>query len=528
MGKTKLRADLKVIILTFILGASIILHSGPILGADDFATPERLEYVNVDLGDILRDLAGIGKFKILFAHEFSKKATMVIEAGSFLKQTVGEIATNHGLKEKWLNSNTVVIGDERSLAQIETGDVNLHVLPLQYTPSLSVAKALETVVSSYKIRYDFKTNEIAVMANSLELQNIKALINEGDRDLPLINMEVKVVEVTADFLQAVGLSSSASSQLKVYPLTQKQMAIISEHTGGTLLARQEVISFNKQQEALLFGDQIPDLAEEKLAGSVNYQIGYIDLGTNIDYSTRIQQEAEAELVVQLQAKVTTVEKQEDGPVGTKQRQLKTTVGLKPGETLLLTGALSRDEFSAMKSSRYELSFLSSLFNRENDAGAKAVATMILMAPSFTEKIAYQTPQVVPGITVNKSIEPILREQPKAIGEINTTNIPYIIKKHDTVIGLSRKFGIRMESIIKVNQLQNPSIIKTNTVLLIPIPNERIYVLKHQETIWRLAKRYGTTVAVLKDLNGIKDVTKLCTGQKIILPVPVTRIANSKY
>ena len=86
----------------------------------------------------------------------------------------------------------------------------------------------------------------------------------------------------------------------------------------------------------------------------------------------------------------------------------------------------------------------------------------------------------------------------------------------------------MESIIKVNQLQNPSIIKTNTVLLIPIPNERIYVLKHQETIWRLAKRYGTTVAVLKDLNGIKDVTKLCTGQKIILPVPVTRIANSKY
>ncbi|HBR34189.1 MAG TPA: hypothetical protein DD734_06120 [Firmicutes bacterium] len=89
---------------------------------------------------------------------------MIIESGSFLKQTVGEIATNHGLKEKWLNSNTVVIGDERSLAQIETGDVNLHVLPLQYTPSLSVAKALETVVSSYKIRYDFKTNEIAVMA----------------------------------------------------------------------------------------------------------------------------------------------------------------------------------------------------------------------------------------------------------------------------------------------------------------------------------------------------------------------------
>ena len=142
MGKTKLSVDFKLFLCTLILGATILLNSGPSFAAGDYATPDRLEYVNVDLRDIFRDLAEIGKFKVLFAHGFQKKATMIIESGSFLKQTVDEIATNHGLRVKWLNLHTVVIGDERSLAQIETGDVNLRVFPLRYTPSLSVAKFL--------------------------------------------------------------------------------------------------------------------------------------------------------------------------------------------------------------------------------------------------------------------------------------------------------------------------------------------------------------------------------------------------
>ncbi|MGE5606391.1 MAG: hypothetical protein ACM3YE_11970, partial [Bacteroidota bacterium] len=331
---------LRVVLTLLILSMSILTISSAGYSFDDLALTDKLEFVNVDIRDIFRNLAEIGKFKVLFAHEFQDKATMIIDSGSLLKQTVSEIAANHGLIVKWLNSNTAVIGNNNSLPQINTSDINLHVIPLKHLPSISVAKALETVVSSYKIRYDFKTNEIAVMANSLELQNIKELINQWDRDLPLINTDIKVVEVTASFLEAVGLTSSASPEMKVYPLTKKQMAIIEQNTGKNLLAKQKVISFNKQEERLFFGDQIPDVSEESRAETLNYQIGYVDVGTNIDYSIRIDHEAESELLVQLHAKVNTIDNtdkiQDQAKIDnsdTSQRKIKTTVGLNPGDTI---------------------------------------------------------------------------------------------------------------------------------------------------------------------------------------------------
>lgn len=532
----KRKANLfKIVFLLLILGTSLLTISSESSGFDDLALTNKLEFVNVDLRDIFRNLAEIGKFKVLFAHQFQDKATMIIDSGSLIKQTISEIAANHGLTAKWLNSNTAVIGNNNSLPIINTSDINLHVLPLKYIPSISVAKDLETVVSSYKIRYDFKTNEIAVMANSLELQNIKELINQWDRDLPLIKMEIKVVEVTADFLQAIGITNSTSPEMKVYPLTEKQMAIIDQNTGRNLLARQEVISFNKQEEELFFGDQIPNVSEESRAETLNYQIGYVGVGTNIDYSTRIDQEAEAELLVQLQAKVNkianTAKIQDQLNIDTSKRKIKTTVGLNPGDTIMLTGALKRDEYMEMKTPLYEFSFLTSLFNSPqpdntpNSQDATATATIIFLTPSFSEKIAYTSK---PNLESAKQ-EPILESiETEPVKTAETTNIAYTIKRHDTLTSISKKFGVSLQSIIKVNQLKNPGIIKTNSTLMVPVPNQLIYVVKPKETVWRLAKRYGTTLALLKDLNSLENVTMIKAGQKLVLPVPAAKVINPRF
>lgn len=527
---------LRVVLSLLILGMSLLTISGAGYSFDDLALTDKLEFVNVDIRDIFRNLAEIGKFKVLFAHEFQDKATMIIDTGSLLKQTVSDIAVNHGLIVKWLNSNTVVIGNNNSLSQINTSDINLHVIPLKHLPSISVAKALETVVSSYKIRYDFKTNEIAVMANSLELQNIKELINQWDRDLPLLNTDIKVVEVTAAFLESVGLTNSASPEMKVFPLTKKQMEIIEQNTGKNLLAKQKVISFNNQEEQLFFGDQIPDVSEESKAETLNYQIGYVGVGTNIDYSIRIDHEAEYELLVELQAKVNTIDNtdkiQEQAKIDTSdtsERKIKTTVGLNPGDTIMLTGALNRDEYLRMKTPLYEFSFLASLFNSQqpNDTpeSQDAIATMIFLTPSFTEKIAYPSKPDLESTQQVPIVQSIANEPVKTA---ETTNINYTIKRRDTLTSISKKFGVSLQSIIKANQLKNPGIIKTNSNLMIPVPNERIYVVKTNETVWRLAKRYGTTPAVLQDLNSLLNITRIKAGQKLVLPGPASKIINPRF
>ncbi|MGE5604126.1 MAG: LysM peptidoglycan-binding domain-containing protein, partial [Bacteroidota bacterium] len=206
-----------------------------------------------------------------------------------------------------------------------------------------------------------------------------------------------------------------------------------------------------------------------------------------------------------------------------------TVGLNPGDTIMLTGALRRDEYLKMKTPLYEFSFLASLFNsrQPNDKpeSQDAIATIIFLTPSFTEKIAYPSKPDSEKI----KLEPILKSiEKEPVKTAETTNIAYTIKRRDTLTSISRKFGVSLQSIIKVNQLKNPGIIKTNSTLMIPVPSERIYIVKTNETIWRLAKRYGTTPAVLQDLNSLSNVTRIKVGQKLVLPGPAAKIINPRF
>jgi LysM repeat protein len=107
-------------------------------------------------------------------------------------------------------------------------------------------------------------------------------------------------------------------------------------------------------------------------------------------------------------------------------------------------------------------------------------------------------------------------------------VQYHVKKGDTLTAIVKKFGTGLQLVMAKNNIAGTEIVKADTVLIIPVPSERIYILKPKETLWRIAKRYGTTMDVLKDLNGITDETKMKAGQKLVLPVEITLIANLQF
>ena len=106
--------------LFFLLLGCILTVAGGRVAAAEPVLPAELNYVNIALQDIFRDLAAAGGFRVLFAHPLQERATMIIAPGSPAKKISAEIAANHGLTLKWLDANTAVIGDENSLAGINT------------------------------------------------------------------------------------------------------------------------------------------------------------------------------------------------------------------------------------------------------------------------------------------------------------------------------------------------------------------------------------------------------------------------
>ena len=82
----------KYLLFFALLGCCLTVTSGHItIGAEEPVFPTESSYVDVELREIFRDLAETGRFRVLFANRFQKRATMIIAAGAPVKKTTAEI-----------------------------------------------------------------------------------------------------------------------------------------------------------------------------------------------------------------------------------------------------------------------------------------------------------------------------------------------------------------------------------------------------------------------------------------------------
>jgi len=102
------------------------------------------------------------------------------------------------------------------------------------------------------------------------------------------------------------------------------------------------------------------------------------------------------------------------------------------------------------------------------------------------------------------------------------SIVYKVAQGDNLWSIAKKYGTTVTSIVALNNLANPNVIKIGQELIVhaaakaPSDKQVQYVVAQGDTLWSIAKRYGTTVTKLIALNKITDPSKLLTGQRLIL------------
>lgn len=106
------------------------------------------------------------------------------------------------------------------------------------------------------------------------------------------------------------------------------------------------------------------------------------------------------------------------------------------------------------------------------------------------------------------------------------NQEYIVKKGDTLWGISNQYGVSVTELAELNKV-NADNLSVGMTLLIPIKegnnpdNLFMYTVKNGDTLYSIAKVYGTTVNAIKNLNYLKtDSLKL--GQVIRIPEKYTK------
>lgn len=98
---------------------------------------------------------------------------------------------------------------------------------------------------------------------------------------------------------------------------------------------------------------------------------------------------------------------------------------------------------------------------------------------------------------------------------------YKVVKGDTLYGISNQFGVSVDDILKLNNV-NPSNLQIGTILNIPgnsgtnANNYITYTVKKGDSLYSISKNYNTSVNELIKLNNLKS-NLLSIGQKLKVP-----------
>lgn len=112
---------------------------------------------------------------------------------------------------------------------------------------------------------------------------------------------------------------------------------------------------------------------------------------------------------------------------------------------------------------------------------------------------------------------------------------YIVKRGDTLYGISNQFGVSVTELARINNVDANSL-QIGQVLNIPTDsgvnpdNMFLYTVVQGDTLYSIAKKYNTTVSSILDLNHLTK-TNLTIGQVIRIPevyTPIEEIVLPQY
>lgn len=99
----------------------------------------------------------------------------------------------------------------------------------------------------------------------------------------------------------------------------------------------------------------------------------------------------------------------------------------------------------------------------------------------------------------------------------SNNKYHTVKKGDTLYSISKKRDISISELKDINKLKNNSIYSGQKIYLKPSKNYKgsYHTVKSGDTLYNISKKYGVEVYFLKKINNLKDNT-LYKGNKIYL------------
>ena len=104
-------------------------------------------------------------------------------------------------------------------------------------------------------------------------------------------------------------------------------------------------------------------------------------------------------------------------------------------------------------------------------------------------------------------------------------ITHVVKKNETLGGIAKKYGVSTSALQVVNSITNPNLLFVGKKLKIPSGNVKQinYVIQKGDSLGSISSRFGVKLSTLVELNNISRPDLIRVGQKIIIPLKGTSV-----
>lgn len=570
----------KLIIAQLVLTLSILfLFCSEAAFAEGVKTEiiSNFEVFDADIRDVFRSLAELGGINILMDPQVKGDVSIKLKHGLSIKEAIELLTQTYGYSFRWITqTRTVIIGNEKTFSNFESRETKIY--HLRYASPEQVKNALKIIIPEDKIGVDTRTNQLTIKASILEHQNIEEIVARLDREMPQLNIEARMEELTQSGSKELGLNWEFD---KIYSTTNFKLTTMAtiraleETNKARLLANPNISITDSQEGKILIGDKFPIITTNRSSTGIEYIVTYIEVGTKLTVTPRINENDV--VTVTIKAEVSNIiewkktGEGDDVPV-IRTREASSVVRLREGETFVLSG-LHREASNVGTSGLPGISkvpLIGRLFGTKND-NQDQTEVVIFVTPKIirlkNEEIndssvhtvgkkqspeievpktpveSEPKPPIINTPTIQESSDKIIPDESLKNTTDNTataenenlkpkpTNGPLQVEPIDKEIPVEEKMTPDLSKLPKVVDSTPVETMPpvSNQVTSKPVDCINMKVkLKTGETIGSLAKKYGIAVDTILAENGLKsDKEKLAVGTEIILPIPKSHFYKIK-
>jgi len=380
--------------------------------------PITLEFRDAPLRQVFELISKQTGLNFIFDKDVGPEVkTTVFVRNSSIEEVIRFVLVTNQLDRKVLNDNTVLIYPNTPAKARDYKDLVVRSFYLANADVKQTATMVRQLVKTRDLFVDEKLNMLVVRDTPEAVRIVEKLIASQDLAEPEVMIEVEVLEVSHNTLEALGINWPSNvaagvvgaggvpgqitgAELKGFNSGLVRITVsdplialnLRQQAGRTnILANPRIRAKSREKARIHIGDKVPVITTTAGAtGFVSESVNYLDVGLKLEVEPQVYLEDDVGIKVGLE--VSSVGQQTKTSSGTiaytvATRNTATTLRLRDGETQILAGLISDEDrrTASQVPGMSKLPVLGRLFKSTDDNVTKT-EIVLLMTPRVVRNI----------------------------------------------------------------------------------------------------------------------------------------------